>query len=135
MGLFSKIISCTSCRAQNAVKSWFKVSCPTYGCVNFNQEHGAKLMKLQRTATKVKSANKPSWRKSVKVREGDVEVSYVNHRSERKTFTASARTTRDRGRFLSLCVKPENRRISLRKSQIQNVNGDQDLVDFVKAFI
>jgi len=116
MGFFSKIIVCPNCGSQGAIKTLFKLKCPTPGCVAYDPS-------VQMPSTKTALSPDSVFSGAPKVAQTQtVRLDYLNFEGKLRQFEIDPRTLRKKGRHISVCLAGQKRRISLAKDRIQNKN-------------
>lgn len=140
MGFLSKLlgskITCPLCGSPNAQDAFDHPKCTNRGCRNYDSEYAWKTNPRRSTSATASTApaerpapaaadlarrksQTPASPTSVAAAGADhVVIPYVNYQSRNVTFVGDPTSARNRGLFISVCVKPKGVRIALRKTKI-----------------
>lgn len=125
--LFGADVSCPRCGDRGARRSlWGSLKCPNHACDHFSQELADATIDVGRADQTGSAARRErptkALRSAARFDPGvyRIDVHYVNHANEPKTFVGDRRTLCRRGTHVSLRVMPTGTRIALANARIEN---------------
>ncbi len=114
---------CPQCRQKGATISGGKVKCINPACQNYNMEYAQSAQFVEQ-----KPYQYETFTGSFNPGAEAVTINYRNFRGDDRRYTGNRKTIHNTGDYISLCVMPQGKRITLKKKYIKNISEIERLI-------